>query len=91
MKKLSGFLFFINILLLVFAFYQAIVKMDDKLTENILFIRILLAVPTLVLWIYCMKIWSKHDKKVTRFFLIFFFPGVYQLFYYVQSENKGWV
>jgi len=53
-------------------------------------IRMFLTIPIIILWVYDMVIWSKHDKHVGRFFLIFFLLGFYSPFYFRRIVKNGW-
>jgi len=60
---------------------------------NMLFgnIRLTLASVFMGFWIYLMGVWSKHDKKVVRFFLLFFFSALYTWFYFLFAKERGWI
>jgi len=45
----------------------------------------------LILWIKCIIVWSKKDKNVLRFFLLFFLHGLYMLYYYPKIIKNNWL
>lgn len=53
-------------------------------------IRSFLSLPALILWISMLILWSKFDKNIGRFFMLFFLIGIYSLFYYRRAERSGW-
>lgn len=53
-------------------------------------LRAMLSILVIAIWIYCMYVWSKHDKQINRFFLILFLSGFYILFYYRRILKNGW-
>ena len=59
--------------------------------ESFMNTRMLLTLPILFLWIYCMILWSKKDKVVARFFLLFFLNGFYTPFYFNRVLKNGWL
>jgi hypothetical protein len=51
-------------------------------SPTILNVRLLLNIPILIFWILMLRHWSKGDKKLTDFLLLFFLIGLYTVFYY---------
>ena len=96
--KLLFFCYWINILTIVLCLIiiiAALLKQQAFLNyvlfdKNFLNIRFILTVPLIILWVYDMIIWSKHDKHVGRFFLIFFLLGFYSPFYFRRIVKSGW-
>jgi hypothetical protein len=96
--KLIYLCYWINILALLFYLFivvAALLRMHDFLNyvfynPTFLNIRIYIGIPLIVLWIYNMVIWSRHDKHVGRFFLIFFLIGIYSPFYFRRIIKNGW-
>jgi ABC-type protease/lipase transport system fused ATPase/permease subunit len=58
--------------------------------ETFVNIKMIFTIPIFILWVYDMIIWSKHDKHVGRFFLIFFLLGIYGPFYFRRIVKNGW-
>jgi hypothetical protein len=90
--------YYINIImvaLILFVVIAALFQMKsvlDYIFFNKLFlqIRLILTVPVLVLWINNLMIWSKRDKSISRFLLLFFFNGIYNPFYYRLILKNHW-
>lgn len=82
--------YFINILmvsLVIITILAALFRFKDLLDyvffdETFLQIRMVLTIPILVLWLNNIIVWSKNDKKIGRFLLLFFLNGLYNPFYY---------
>ena len=87
-------LFAMNIALLIFTIFF-IFLLDWGFTveqlETITTIRMLIASLVFAFWIWCLVIWSKHDKKIGRFLLLFFLIGFYTLFYYRIVLKNKWI
>ena len=85
-------LFILDLFGLILAISQIILSvkgysMDDL--QTFMFWRITLTYFGLAFLIWNIVIWSKRDKKVSRFFALFFLPGLYALFYYrIVLKNK---
>lgn len=62
---------------------------DDlyKLTQFRLYVTLFV----LGFLIWNIVIWSKHDRKVSRFLALLFLPGFYTLFYYFKVLNNKWI
>jgi len=54
-------------------------------------IRGVLGLMSIILWIYCINIWAKFDKKVSRLFLILFLTSFYIIFYFRRILREGWL
>ena len=87
-----------NILLIVVTIMLAISHiLEIEAIKDLLFsnfgalIRGVLALLSIFLWIYCIFIWTKHDKKIPRLLLIFFLSGIYIIFYFRRIIKKGWL
>lgn len=64
----------------------------DFITSNIgLYIRSILSVLTVILWIYCIYVWAKFDKNMLRFVLILFLTAFYLIFYFRRVLKEGWI
>lgn len=87
-----------NILLVVVTIMLAIsYSFNIETIYNLIFsgigvaIRGVLVLLSMFLWIYCMMIWAKFDKKTIRIFLILFFNGIYVIFYYRRIKKEKWI
>lgn len=81
------------ILQVLSTFFAAILGMDAYLdlsfhnqTFNI--IRSVASFFTFVFWIYLLVVWSKNDKHMGRFLLLFFLIGSYTLFITSLQKRK---
>ncbi len=61
------------------------------LSENFSNIKTVLSLLVLTFWIYNLVIWSKHDKKIGRFLMLFFLIGIYTPFYYLIALKNKWI
>ena len=59
--------------------------------DTFIYLRFLLSIPMVILWVWCLLIWSKHDKKISRFLLLFFLMGFYPIFYYHKVIKNNWL
>ncbi len=92
------FCYYINLLMIILFFIiiiAALLRMQSFLDyiffdETFINIRMILTVPIFVLWINNIIIWSKHDKHIGRFFLLFFLIGVYSPFYFRKILRNKW-
>ena len=82
MKKMSKIIilicYYINIVMVIsmlIVILSIIFKLDTILefsfSERIINIRMILTIPVFILWIKNIILWSKFDKNVKRFFLLF--------------------
>ena len=53
--------------------------------------RIIISLPVFVLWVFTLIAWSKFDKNIGRFLLLFFFIGLYSPFYYLKMVRNNWI
>gem|GEM_PF-6221490 len=53
--------------------------------------RTILVIPCILFWIYNLYLWSKFDKNVIRFFLLFFFNALYSLYYFKRAKKLKWI
>ncbi len=98
MKKIIFACFIINVLmvlLLMFVFIAMLLKMNSVLNfifldSTFMSIRMILTIPVFILWINNIVVWSKKDKNVGVFFLLFFFNAIYNPFYYRRIVKNGW-
>lgn len=54
-------------------------------------IRGILSIMVFSLWIYCIFLWSKFDKKPLRLLLIVFLNAFFIIFYYRKAIKEGWL
>lgn len=87
-----------NILLIVITIMLAIsYSFNIDTIYNLIFsgigvaIRGILVILSIILWIYCLLIWAKFDKKTIRIYLLLFLNGVYVIFYYRKIKKKKWI
>jgi len=93
-KILYHILFILNVISLLMVFLQTFLAFNgltrDKF-EILNFWRMNVTYFVLIFWIWNIIIWSKRDKKIGRFFALFFLPGLYTLFYYRHVLRNNWV
>ena len=97
-RKVLLFCYYINLFMIILFFIiiiAAFLRMQSFLdyiffNETFINIRMLLTVPIFVLWVNNIIIWSRHDKHVGRFFLLFFLIGVYSPFYFSKILRNKW-
>jgi hypothetical protein len=41
--------------------------------------------------VFTLIAWSKFDKNIGRFLLLFFFIGLYSPFYYLKMVRNNWI
>lgn len=97
-KQILDYCFYINVLMIVIfiALMFAVVFGSELIfdifkNETFINIRMILSIPILILWIYNLIIWSREDKNIGRFLLLFFLNGLYNPFYYKSIIRKGWL
>lgn len=54
-------------------------------------IKTIISLIVLIFWIYNLILWSKHDKKIGNFLLLFFLIGIYTPFYYLKAVRNNWI
>ncbi len=54
-------------------------------------IKTIISLIVLVFWIYNLILWSKYDKKIGNFLLLFFLIGIYTPFYYLKAVRNKWI
>ena len=54
-------------------------------------IRMILLPFLFILWIKCIIVWSKKDRNIGRFFLLFFLHGFYIMYYYPKIKENKWL
>lgn len=43
-----------------------------------------------IMWVYCITIWAKEDRKLLHLFLLLFLSSFYIIYYYYKIINRGW-
>jgi hypothetical protein len=86
----------LTLLLYIFIIIAAFLRMHEFLNyvftdTTFLNFRLILGVPIIILWVYDMVKWSKHDKHIGRFLLIFFLLGIYSPFYFRRILKNNWL
>jgi len=76
---------------IIVANLRRISVLEQYTYEQFNLIRSFLIIPIIILWIYCFKIWSKKDKSVKSFLLLFFLNGFYIPFYFHSLRKKKWI
>lgn len=92
------FCYYVNLLmiiLVVLVIVAALFRFQayiDFFFGNEIFInvRMLLAIPVFILWINNLIVWSKKDKNLGRFIILFFFIGLYSPFYFQKILKNKW-
>ncbi len=67
------------------------VKSEFLSNPTLLVFRGISLVFLVILWIKCLIVWSKKDKGIGRFLLLFFLHGLYTLFYYPRAIKQNWI
>ena len=96
-KNILQLCYYINIFMLVVIgiVVIAVILRQKNILDFIFFdkfflvFRMLMTIPVLILWIYNIKIWSRRDKQIRRFLLLFFFNGLYNPFYYRKAVKSN--
>jgi hypothetical protein len=79
---------FVLVLAILFKQKQILeIYSSDELFNQI---RMVLVIPVIVLWVNNLMVWSKKDKHVGRFFLLFFLNGLYSPFYFRKILKHKW-
>lgn len=58
--------------------------------ETFFLVRMVLTLPILILWINNMIVWSRNDKNIMRFLLLFFLNGLYNPLYFKKILKNNW-
>jgi hypothetical protein len=90
--------YWINILTIafyIFIIFAALLRMHSFLhyvfyDPSFLNIRMAFAIPIVILWINNLIVWSKKDKNIGRFFVLFFLMGIYSPFYFKKILKNNW-
>ena len=86
---------YLLILIFIILIFSILLKLDFMLNlfDSTVFtlIRFILTIPVIVFWINNIIIWSKRDKSVGQFFLLFFLNGLYNPLYYRRILKHGWL
>jgi hypothetical protein len=93
-KTIYHFLFAMNIVAAILAIVVIILVTKGISEEDLAFFnqwRMIAAYFVFAFWIWNIIIWSKSDKKIARFFALFFLLGIYTLFYYRIVLKNNWI
>jgi len=99
MKKIILKMFFL-VNVLMFAMYllvllAAIFEANNLLryfaSDSFSNIRVMIALPVMILWVYTLIAWSRFDKNIGRFLMLFFLIGLYSPFYYLKMVKNNWI
>lgn len=88
---INAALLILVLLLLIAVLFNFNGILDYVLSESFLNMRMLVNIPIIILWIFNMVFWSKHDKNIGRFFLLFFLNAFYNPFYYRRVLKNKWI
>ena len=100
MKKsaLIQILYYWNIIMLITYLLMIFMSFNSNYFKILFFqnitvltIRTVCVIPVLIFTVYCMILWSKKDKHVLNFFLLFFLMGIYTPFYYRKALKNNWI
>ncbi len=96
-RKVLLVCYYLNLLMIIFfvlIVVAGLLKQEDIInffflnsTANV--IRMLFSIPVFYLWFNCLVIWSKYDKRIGQFFLLFFLIGTYSPFYFKKHIRTG--
>ncbi len=88
----ANIILYLSYFVLVFAVLFHLESVESFIHSSIFnSIRTIISLIVLVFWIYNLVLWSKHDKKIGNFFLLFFLIGIYTPFYYLKAVRNKWV
>jgi len=93
-KILFHSLFGLNIVALVLTILQIVLFVKGYRTEDLetfMLWKMIVTCFVFAFWIWSIVIWSKKDKRVGRFFALFFLPGLFTLFYYKTINKNNWI
>ena len=98
-KSILKFCYILNIVMVVFLLsviigilFKAGQYLDFVFSNEIVStIRMIFTIPIIILWINNMIIWSRRDKHIGRFFLLFFLNGIYNVFYFRKVLKNSWI
>ena len=79
------------VLVIIAAIFNVNVVLDYVLGDQFLSYRMIINIPIILLWIYNLVIWSRKDKHVLRFFLLFFLNAFYNPFYFRKALKSNWI
>jgi hypothetical protein len=87
-------LYAFNIFALVMLFVGEFLKINnysDEIQFTFINFRLGITIIVMIFWIWNIVIWFKRDKKVGRFFALFFLNGFYTLYYYRLVIKNNWI
>jgi hypothetical protein len=83
-----GLVLYAVFMILPFFWKEAFDFYNTQLMKNV---RMFLAVPVFIVWIYDLIIWNKRDKNIVQLLLLFVLNIIYIPFYYRKAQKKGWI
>lgn len=98
-KRFLKVCYILNIVMVVFVLsviigilFKAGEYLDYAFSSEIVsIIRMIFTIPVIILWINNMIIWSRRDKHIGRFFLLFFLNGIYNVSYFRKVLKNNWI
>ncbi len=54
-------------------------------------LRMFINIPIIILWIFNVIMWSKHDKNILQLVLILLLNALYNPFYFRKAVKNKWV
>jgi len=86
------FMFAVLILIVPAAIFKFTAYLDFVFQNpTFLTIRMILTIPILILWITNLRIWSREDKGIKTFLLLFFLNALYNPFYFRRALKNNWI
>ena len=86
-------LFIINIFAIITGLVFLLFDVKDWMYTNTLFffVRFILTIGFLFMWVWCIIIWTRNDKEPKHLLLLFLFSALYLPFYYTRIKKNKWV
>lgn len=80
------------LVIILFAFLRFSSALDFIFFHEVaLFLRMLMTIPVFILWVYCLILWGKFDKNITRLFLLLFLMAFYTPFFAYKALKNKWI
>ncbi len=88
----ANIILYLSYFVLVFAVLFHIQSVESFIYSPIFnSIKTIISLIVLIFWIYNLILWSKYDKKIGNFLLLFFLIGIYTPFYYLKAVRNKWI
>jgi len=84
-------MFAMYLLVLLAAIFEANNLLRYFASDSFSNIRVMIALPVMILWVYTLIAWSRFDKNIGRFLMLFFLIGLYSPFYYLKMVKNNWI